>query len=109
MMRSSAATGDWRAITNPILRPEAAPSDNFLTFISTEAHKVLGKITFDGNDPRGDKILANGIGQCQWNPRDEKFYLTIPDIGGSNRSVLVISTRPPSHVEKGFKIPTTTA
>ncbi len=108
MLRSSATTRDWRAITNPILRPEAAPSDNFLTFISTETHKVLGKITFDGNDPRGDKILANGIEQCQWNPRDEKFYLAIPDIGGSNGAVLVISTSAPFHVEKVFKIPTTT-
>src|SRR5260370_36868637 len=109
MMRSSAATGDWRAITNPILRPEAAPADNFLTFISTETHKVLGKITFDGNEPRGDKILANGIEQCQWKPRDEKFYLAVPDIGGSNGAVLGISTGAPFHVEKVFKIPTTTA
>src|SRR6266849_11223477 len=67
-----------------VLAANNAPSDNFLTFISTETHKILGKITFDGKDPRGDKILANGIEQCQWNPRDEKFYLAIPDIGGSD-------------------------
>ena len=91
-----------------VLAANNAPSDNFLTFISTETHKILGKITFDGKDPRGDKILANGIEQCQWNPRDEKFYLAIPDIGGSNGAVLVISTSAPFHVEKVFKIPTTT-
>jgi DNA-binding beta-propeller fold protein YncE len=91
-----------------VLAANNAPSDNFLTFISTETHKILGKITFDGKDPRGDKILANGIEQCQWNPRDEKFYLAVPDIGGSNGAVLVISTSAPFHVEKVFKIPTTT-
>src|SRR5712671_3113973 len=35
-----------------VLAANNAPSDNFLTFISTETHKILGKITFDGKDPR---------------------------------------------------------
>src|SRR5258708_5094860 len=41
-----------------VLAANNAPSDNFLTFISPETHKILGKITFDGKDPRGDKIFA---------------------------------------------------
>src|SRR6266436_6121260 len=102
------AVAPWLLGGTALAAPDNAPSDNFLTFISTETHKILGKITFDGKDPRGDKIFANGIEQCQWNPRDEKFYLAIPDIGGSNGAVLVISTSAPFHVEKVFKIPTTT-
>ena len=54
------------------------PVDNFITFISTETYEVLGTIKFDGSDQNGNNILANGIEQCEFNPRDKKFYLNIP-------------------------------
>jgi len=83
-----------------VLAANNAPSDNFLTFISTETHKILGKITFDGKDPRGDKILANGIEQCQWNPRDEISSIwPYRTSAGVTLRFLVISTSAPFHVE----------
>src|SRR6516165_10877253 len=43
----------------------------------------LGQIYFDGTDtksapPGGSPINSMGIEQCQYNPRDGKFYLNIP-------------------------------
>ena len=63
------------------------PLDNFLTFIGEDNYKVLQKIRLDGTDPNGKNILANGIEQCQFNPRDGKFYLSLPDIGGGTNGV----------------------
>jgi len=61
-------------------------SDLFLTFISTNTYKIVGTIKLDGTDSNAQKIKAtNGIEQCQWSPRTEKFYLAIPEVnGGSN-------------------------
>jgi hypothetical protein len=57
--------------------------DLFLTFISTQSYKVVGKIHLDGSDPNGLNINAtNGIEQCQWSPRTKKFYLAIPEVSG---------------------------
>jgi hypothetical protein len=60
------------------------PLDNFITFISAETYEVLGTIKFDGTDQKGNNILANGIEQCAYNPRDKKFYLNIPNTGPAN-------------------------
>jgi hypothetical protein len=61
--------------------------DNFITFIGEDSYKVLQKIKFDGTDTNGNKILAKGIEQCQFNPRDGKFYLSLPNIGGGTNGV----------------------
>jgi len=39
----------------------------------------LGSVKFDGN---GTPKATNGVEQCQWNPRDGKIYLSIPEISG---------------------------
>ncbi len=58
-------------------------SDLFLTFISTESYKIVGKIFLDGSDRNGLNIKAtNGIEQCQWSPRTGKFYLAVPEVSG---------------------------
>jgi hypothetical protein len=58
-------------------------SDLFLTFISTESYKIVGKIYLDGSDRNAQNIKAtNGIEQCQWSPRTGKFYLAIPEVSG---------------------------
>ena len=64
--------------TNVVLVANDEPVDNFITFISTETYQVLGIIKFNGSDPNGNNILANGIEQCAFNPTDNKFYLNIP-------------------------------
>jgi hypothetical protein len=59
-------------------------SDLFLTFISTQSYKVLRKIHLDGSDRNAQNIKAtNGIEQCQWSPRTGKFYLAVPQVGGT--------------------------
>jgi len=57
--------------------------DNFITFIDADNYQVIQKIKFDGTDPNGDKILANGIEQCIFNPKDGNFYINIPNTGPS--------------------------
>ncbi|HMA71683.1 MAG TPA: hypothetical protein VKP67_09380 [Xanthobacteraceae bacterium] len=88
------------------------PVDNFITFIGEDSFKVLQRIRFDGTDPNGHNILANGIEQCQFNPRDEKFYLAIPATGTDAKPgpgiVVRISGEAPFRVEKAFTIATAT-
>jgi hypothetical protein len=91
------------------------PSDNFITFIGEDSFRVLGKIRFDGTDANGDNILANGIEQCAFNPRDGKFYINIPMTGPATCTAtssppcgpghtLRISAQAPFHVEADFTI-----
>ena len=64
-----------------VLVANADPLDNFITFIDSTTYGVIQRIRFDGTDPNGLNILANGIEQCIFNPRDGKFYLNIPNTG----------------------------
>jgi hypothetical protein len=91
------------------------PADNFITFIGEDNLKVLGKIRFDGTDANGNNILANGIEQCAYNPRDGKFYINIPMTGAASCTAtssppcgpghtLRISAHAPFHVEQDFTI-----
>jgi hypothetical protein len=57
--------------------------DNFITFINADTYQVIGKIKFDGTDPNGKNILANGIEQCIFNPADGKFWMNIPNTGAA--------------------------
>jgi hypothetical protein len=85
------------------------PTDLFLTFISTDTYKVVGKLHLDGTDRDAQNVNAtNGIEQCQWNPRTKKFYLAIPEVSGpGNNSVpgAVLEINPASmKVQKVFSI-----
>jgi hypothetical protein len=98
--------------------------DSFITFWSTETrgnagpptsddggNGSLGKIRFDGTDPRGNNITSSGIEQCKFSPRTGKFYLNIPATGADGKGpgvVVVISAEAPFHVEKSFTIPLAT-
>jgi hypothetical protein len=92
----------------------ANPSDPkpFITFIAGDTYSVLQKISFDGTDPNGANIVANGIEQCQFNPRNGKFYLNIPAQGTDTNPgpgvTVVISGHAPFKVENVFTIPTAT-
>jgi hypothetical protein len=58
----------------------------FITAVSARTHSIIGKIVFDGTN--GAPIATNGIEQCQFNPRDGKIYVTVPEINGpGNNSV----------------------
>jgi DNA-binding beta-propeller fold protein YncE len=82
--------------------------DNFITFINADTFEVIQKIKFDGTDPNGDKILANGIEQCIFNPKDGKFWLNIPNTGAATLAAplpgvtVSISGKAPFKVEKVF-------
>jgi hypothetical protein len=82
--------------------------DNFITFINADTYQVIQKIKFDGTDPNGNKILANGIEQCIFNPVDGKFWINIPNTGAATLTTplpgltLSISGSAPFHVETVF-------
>jgi hypothetical protein len=82
------------------------PFDSFITFINADTYEVIQKIKFDGTDPNGDNILANGIEQCIFNPKDGNFYINIPNTGAASLATplpgvaLRISGKAPFHVEK---------
>jgi hypothetical protein len=86
------------------------PVDNFIAFIGEDNFKVLQRIRFDGTDANagtdpatGKPILANGIEQCVFDPRDGKFWLNIPATGptGASPGVIVkISGEFPFKVEQ---------
>jgi hypothetical protein len=67
---------------------------------------VILQIKFDGTDPNADNILANGIEQCIFNPKDGNFYINIPNSGAATLATalpglaLRISGKAPVHVEK---------
>jgi hypothetical protein len=67
------------------------PQDRFLTLISTNGYKVLGKIKLDGSDPNGEFVRAtnatNAIGQCQWDSLTNDFYVAVPEVGGAGRQL----------------------
>jgi hypothetical protein len=108
----------FNPVSDVVLVANDETFDNFITFIGEDSYRVQGRISFDGTDPNGDKILANGIEQCQFNPRDGKFYLSLPDIGGGKNgvggstghdgAVVRISARAPFKVEAVFPIAAST-
>jgi hypothetical protein len=102
----------FNPVSDVVLIANDDPLDNFIAFIGEDSFKVLQRIRFDGTDPNagtdpttGKPILANGIEQCVFDPRDGKFYLNIPATGptGASPGVTVrISAEAPFHVEKIF-------
>jgi hypothetical protein len=96
----------YNPVSDVVLMANDDPVDNFITFIGEDSYKVLQRIRFDGTDPNGNNILANGIEQCAFNPRDGKFYINIPATGTAATPgpgvTLRISAEAPFHVEKVF-------
>jgi len=64
-----------------ILVANDADDPPFVTFVSSTSHTILKQIKMDGNN--GTPQATNGIEQCQWDPRTGKFYLNIPQVGGT--------------------------
>ena len=61
-----------------------ADSPPFMTAISARYHTILGKIYFDGTN--GTPNATNGTEQCQFNPRDNMVYVSVPEISGPGDS-----------------------
>jgi hypothetical protein len=104
----------YNPVSDVVLIANDDPIDNFITFIGEDSYKVLQHIRFDGTDPRGYNLMANGIEQCAFNPRDGKFYINLPNTGLASATppgagvVLRISGEAPFHVEaivSDFRIP----
>jgi hypothetical protein len=102
----------YNPLSDVVLIANDEPTDNFITFIGEDSYNVLGKIKFDGTDPNGNKIVANGIEQCKYNPRDGKFYINLPATGTTATPgpgmTLRISAFLPFHVEAAFTISSST-
>jgi hypothetical protein len=52
----------------------------FATLISTKTHTALTRIPLDGNN--GTPKATNGAEQCQYDPRTDRFYISVPEING---------------------------
>jgi hypothetical protein len=95
----------YNPVSNVVLIANDDPADDFITFIGEDSLKVIQRISFDGTDPNALNLLANGIEQCAFNPRDGKFYINLPNTGPSTLTtplpglVLRISGEFPFHVE----------
>ena len=66
-----------------IATPDEDPP--FVTFISTETHKVVqpgGRLVFDGGDPVMGLKATNGLEQCGWSPKTGLFYQNVPEVSG---------------------------
>jgi hypothetical protein len=74
--------GCWDPEDHLVLFANDADSPPFISFISTDTLSIVKQIKFDGL--AGDGVNAtNGIEQCQWNAREHRFYLNIPEVNGS--------------------------
>jgi hypothetical protein len=58
-----------------------ADTPAFITAVDATTHQIIGQIPFDGVS-NGTPNATNGIEQCQFNPRDNKIYVTVPEING---------------------------
>jgi hypothetical protein len=113
-----------------VLAANDDPIDNFLIFMNTESHSIIGTThKLDGSDPNfqitltgvavpaGAKVAADGIEQCKFNPRTGSYYLAVPatkifptsgpSIAGPG-VVLKISRNAPFHIEETITVPDST-
>jgi hypothetical protein len=111
-----------------VLSANDDPLDNFLTFINTETHSIIGtNHKLDGTDPNfkitltptpagTTNVAADGIEQCKFNPRTGSYYLAVPATKVTTAAgtaagpgvVLKISRTAPFHIEQTITIPTST-
>jgi hypothetical protein len=107
--------------SNVVLIANDDPADNFITFINANTYEPTQRIKFDGSDsnavPPGippASLIANGIEQCAFNPKDGNFYINLPNTTSTpttlacgttgappclNGVTLRISGKAPFHVE----------
>lgn len=64
-----------------VVANNAASPYPFFTVINTSNNTIVAKTTLDGTN--GTPVATNGIEQSVWDPVSKKFYLSVPQIGGS--------------------------
>jgi hypothetical protein len=90
----SASPAPPPSIPRVVLMANDEPFDNFITFIDADTYQVIQQIKFDGTDPNGNNIHANGIEQCIFNEKDGNFYINIPNtVQGSNTTAPGVTLR----------------
>jgi hypothetical protein len=78
------------------------PQDNFVTFFDVNTYANLGTISLNNIALPSGTTSSVGIEQCQYNPRDGKFYLNLPDSTNTGGHVLRISSSAPFTIEADF-------
>jgi hypothetical protein len=61
---------------------DSPPYINFIPTEGPKAYTVVKQIAFDGKPGDGPNA-TNGIEQCQWNARNGKIYLNVPEVNGN--------------------------
>jgi hypothetical protein len=94
----------YNPVSDVILIANDDPADSFITFIGEDSLEVIQRISFKGNDPNALNLVADGIEQCDFNPRDGKFYINLPNTTSATGAtlpgvVLRISGEAPFHIE----------
>jgi hypothetical protein len=99
----------YNPVSDVVLIANDDPLDNFISFIGEDRYNVIQQMKFDGSDPYAKNLVANGIEQCDFNPRDGKFYINLPNVVTKTNPaapgvVLRISGEAPFHVEQVFSL-----
>lgn len=79
--------GCWDPDDHLVLFANDADTPPFISFISTDNYKIVGKIAFDGGSGASHGPNAtDGIEQCQYDARKHRFYLNLPEVNGSGNN-----------------------
>jgi hypothetical protein len=74
----------------------------FLTLVNTATNTIAQKIVFDGTD--GTPNATNGIEQAVWDPKTNKFYLSVPEINGKGAGGIAVINPMSGKVEHVFNL-----
>jgi hypothetical protein len=90
--------------SNVVLIANDETFDSFISVINADTYEVIQQIKFDGTDPNANHIIADGIEQCIFNPKDENIYINLPNTFSATGAVLPglilrISGTKPYHIE----------
>jgi len=79
----------------------------YVTFIDSQTYTVLGRIVMNGQN--GTPRATNGIEQCQWIRRTDRFYLNIPEVNGpgddTNPGAVLVINPTSMTIVRTFDIP----
>jgi hypothetical protein len=67
---------------DPTATPPTFPYVTFISTAGSNAHKVVGKLVFDGGTAANGLKATNGLEQCGFSPKTGKFYQNVPEDNG---------------------------
>jgi hypothetical protein len=74
----------------------------FLTLVNTNNNTIAQKIVFDGTN--GTPKATNGIEQAAWDPKTQKFYLSIPELNGAGAGGVAVINPANGNIEHVFDL-----